>query len=134
MRTNVAVRSWVGALLVAVAVGCTVPIYTVESHPTPASARNLSTERMQRAIMLAGQRYQWQMSPVDAQTLHATHTNKQHSATVEIRYTAQSYSIKLVNSTALKQTSTQIHHAYNIWIRNLEAEIDLRLSEAAMAS
>src|SRR5260221_6654495 len=101
MRKIVALRNVVVGLLVMAAIGCTQPIYNVERHPVPVTARNLPEDRMRQAIIDAGVRYEWLMEQVGPQTLRATHKRNQHSATVDISYSGQDYSIRLQNSAAL---------------------------------
>jgi hypothetical protein len=111
--------------------GCTQPIYNVERHPTPLAARTLTADEMERAIVQAAQAYGWSTDKVGPGTLRATHTRQQHTAVVDVRYTEQDYSIQLNNTANLKQSGSSVHHVYNLWVRNLEAEIERRLNAAA---
>jgi uncharacterized lipoprotein YajG len=107
------------------------PIYNVQAHTVPMSAQSLSLKQMENVIVEAGQSRGWKFQPVSPGILRAAQEQPKYAAVVEIRFTQTSYSIQYVSSRGFEFKDGIIHSHYNFWIRNLENDIDTRLSNAA---
>lgn len=108
------------------------PIYQVTSRPVPLTAQNLSMGQIERAIILAGQGRGWRMERVSPGTLRAVQVAPKYSATIDIVYDRKAYSIRHVGSSGMRERDGTVHPHYNFWIRNLEADIQNSLSNAAI--
>jgi len=100
--------------------GCTRPIYNVESRSFVDSG---TLEARRNQIMRAGAGLGWEMEPVRPGLIRATLRLRSHVAVTEIAYTADTFSIRYVDSTNLQYDGTDIHRNYNSWIQNLERAI-----------
>ncbi len=107
------------------------PVYNVPSHGVPVAAQSLSLKQMERTIVEAGQSRGWKFQPVSPGVLRATQDQPKYAAVVEIRFDQKNYSIQYVSSRGFEAKDGIIHSHYNFWIRNLESDIDTRLSNAA---
>jgi hypothetical protein len=83
---------------------------------------------VEKAIIRAGSQLGWRMSSVKPGLIVGTIAIRSHTATVEVPYTAKSYSIKYKDSTGLDYKGTQIHPNYNGWVQNLDKGIRTQLS------
>ena len=113
--------------------GCTriQPIYTVDQRPVPVAAQRLPATTLGEMIAEAAYARGWTVEQVEPGFLRATEKWREHSTTVEIRYTSQTYSILYSGSANLKADGGQIHRRYNALVRALEEEIERRLYNAA---
>jgi hypothetical protein len=111
------------ALAVAGLAACSNPdVYNVESAPF--NARETATlDDVQRAILFAGAKRDWKMTVVDPGHILATHTRSGHSATVDIRFDTQTYSISYKDSQYLQYDGATVHPTYNRWIQYLQEDI-----------
>jgi hypothetical protein len=121
-------------LAVLVTASCqNVPVYTVESHPVPASAQKLSMTEIEQAIIQAGSARRWRLERVAPGALRAKQSDsKDHEAVVDITYSQTAYSIRLNSTYRLKEKDGTVHPRYNIWVRNLEKDIEDRLYAAGL--
>jgi hypothetical protein len=103
------------------------PVYNVQDHPIPQNARQFPLERIEALIVEAGAIRDWRMTREGPGHLSATHTDKRVAATVDIRFDQDSYSIVYRSSSNLHAENGTIHQRYNMWIGNLEADIDATL-------
>lgn len=108
------------------------PINNVENHPVPLTAQQLPLERIEALIIAAGQNRAWQFQRQAPGYLTATQTQPKYSATVDIRFSQQAYSIMLRSSTGLREKDGSIHRRYNSWIRSLQRDIDASLANDAV--
>lgn len=108
------------------------PIYNVKDHPIPAAAQKLSVQDIGRNIMIAGAGRRWQFEQTAPDKLQAKYDNGKHAAVIDIAYSKTAYSITLVSTVNLHQKGDEVHRQYNFWIRNLEKDIDSRLSIAGI--
>jgi hypothetical protein len=109
------------------------PIHNVEKveFATPPS---VSLDDVQRAILLAGARRGWDMTPVAPGRLMATHSRSGHTATVDIAFDTHQYSIQYVSSALLQSKDDgTIHPTYNRWIQFLQNDIDNNLRALGMS-
>lgn len=107
------------------------PIYNVDSHPVPASAQTLSLSQIEKVIIDAGQTRGWKFQPVSPGKLHAIQDQPKYAAEVDILYSQRSYTILYSSSRGLEEKGGTIHKHYNLWVRNLESDIDTWLANAA---
>lgn len=107
----------------------TAPIMNVNSAAaTSASGKSLSADQVRSAIIRAGAALGWQMKDEGAGKLVGTLQLRDHTAVVDIPYTASSYSITYRSSVNLQERGGQIHRNYNGWIQNLTRGINAQLS------
>lgn len=124
-------HSIVAVLVMAVAVaGCaTAPIMNVDSAAVPsASGKTLSRDQVRAAILRAGAGLGWQIKDEGSNMLVGTLQLRNHTAVVEIPYSASNYSIKYRSSVNLNESGRSIHKNYNGWIQNLTRGINTQLS------
>ena len=117
------------ALVVGLA-GCnTQPILNVDQAPAMnAAGKPLSRDQVRAAILRAGASLGWQMKDENPNMLVGTIQLRTHAATVEIPYSANTYSVKYRTSSNLDEKGGQIHKNYNGWIQNLQRGINAQLS------
>ena len=105
------------------------PIYNVTAQPVvtaPGStAANLND--VSKAILRAGTTLGWNMKVVEPGYIVGTLNLREHTASVDVRYTPQAYSIKYKDSTNLNYDGASIHRNYNGWIQNLDKGIRAQL-------
>lgn len=116
------------------------PFMAVEARETPlvnfenvsilrADGKPLTAEKVKRAILLAGVRHNWSITPdKNGQMIATINVRGKHTATVEIPYSASSFSIKYRDSVNLSYRKDDtgvemIHPNYNRWIDNLRRDI-----------
>jgi hypothetical protein len=124
-------QSKVATLLVVVALaGCNAaPILNVDSAAaTNAAGKAMSKDQVRAAIVRAGAALGWQMKDEGPNMVVASITLRNHSAVVEIPYSATSYSIKYRSSANLGEVDGKIHKNYNGWVQNLTKGINAQLS------
>lgn len=109
------------------------PLYNVQDHPIPLTAQSLPLDRLEAAIIEAGQSRSWQFQRVSMGTLRATQvvTARNLSAEVEIVFDQKAYSIRYISSQGMKEQDGTIHPHYNMWIGNLERDIYTRMSNVS---
>lgn len=119
----------VASLFVAVSLtGCSSrTMYNVHHAPTPQSAKGLSHQEMRDIIIQTVAKRHWTCSSIRYDTLRCTHTARGHSATVDIHYSPERYSITNVGSDRMNQKGDTIHRKYNQWVRNMKKDIDQAL-------
>jgi hypothetical protein len=105
------------------------PIMNVNSAAvTNASGKSLSADQVRSAIIRAGAALGWQMKDEGAGKLVGTLQLRDHTAVVDIPYSASNYSIAYRSSVNLQERGGQIHRNYNGWIQNLTRGINAQLS------
>ena len=105
----------------------TKPINNVENRPIPLTAQQMPLERIEALIIAAGQTRAWQFKREAPGYLIASQTMPKYSATVDIRFSQQAYSIMLRSSTGLREKDGTIHSRYNHWVQLLQRDIDTTL-------
>jgi hypothetical protein len=110
--------------------GCTTaPILNVSEAPAnSASGKPLSRDQVRTAIVRAGASLGWQMKDESPNMLVGSIMLRNHTAVVEIPYSANNYSVKYRSSTNLNEANGNIHKNYNGWIQNLTRGINAQLS------
>jgi len=102
------------------------PIYNVNDAAITASGK--SDAQVRKAIIDAGTALGWQITEVKPGLLLGTLHLREHTAIVDIPYTAKSYSILYKSSVNLAEKSGQIHKNYNGWVQNLDQRIRVFLA------
>ena len=121
-------------LLLAVVVGCRAggQVYEVKDAPIE-TAKPLTLDQVQKAIIDAGIKQTWIMTPVKPGEMLGEFNIQSHQIHVTIPYTTKNYSILYKDSTNLRYDPVKrtIHVNYAKWIERLDSEIKARLKMAA---
>jgi len=123
--------SSVAVLLAAVTIAActTAPIMNVDNAAVANTAgKPLTAEQVRIAIVRAGAALGWQMKDEGPGKLTGTLNLRTHTATIDIPYSASSYSIQYKSSTNLQESGGTIHKNYNGWIQNLTRGIAAQLA------
>lgn len=124
----------VACLFLAVIVGCRAggQVYEVKDAPIE-TAKPLSLDQVQKAIIDAGIKQTWIMTPVKPGELLGEYNVQSHQIHVLIPYTTKQYSILYKDSSNLRYDPVKrtIHVNYAKWIERLDNEIKARLKMAA---
>jgi hypothetical protein len=120
----------VAAVVVLGFAGCTsAPIYTVSDVPvTAASGKALQSSQVRQAIITAGGALGWRVSDAGSGHLEGVLHLREHTAVVDIPYSATQYSILFKSGENLKAADGTIHKRYNAWVQNLDRGIHSALS------
>jgi hypothetical protein len=126
---------WIVALALALVVGCRAggQVYEVKDAPIQtAGGKELTLEQVQKAIVDAGIKQTWIMTPVKPGEMLGEYNVQSHQIHVLIPYTTKSYSILYKDSSNLRYDPVKrtIHVNYQRWIERLDNEIKARLSAA----
>ncbi len=103
------------------------PVYNVQD-PLPFSAQSLPLERIEALIIAGAEKRAWRVRREALGHLVAIQRNAKQSAEVDIQFDRQQLRITYRNSTGMLANEGLIHSHYNLWVRNLEADIRARLS------
>lgn len=125
LRTTLAVAA--AAFLLA---ACpTVPIYNVSDAPiSTTSGKHLSASQVRGAIITAGTALGWQVTDAGPGHLLGTLHLRNHTAVVDIPYSATKYSIVFKSAENLEAADGKIHKNYNGWVQNLDRQIRTEIS------
>jgi hypothetical protein len=106
--------------------GCarTEPVFDVRDESIPAPAQGLPRNEIGRRISEAAARARWRVDAAEPGRLWATYDVGKHAATANVTWTERAYSISLVSTNNLEESGGQVHRTYNVWVRNLEREIN----------
>jgi hypothetical protein len=128
-------KRWVFVVLAALAITACAsePVYNPK-RPIPVSAQGLGLDRIERAIIEGGQAKGWVFERIATGHLAATQRQPKYEAVVDIRFDPQAYEIVYRSSRGFREEPGTIHAHYNFWIRNLQNDIDARLSNLALQS
>ncbi|HKW55185.1 MAG TPA: hypothetical protein VJO12_15945 [Stellaceae bacterium] len=128
VRSGFAALLMVGAVIMASACSRTRPVYNVQDHPIPAATQQLPLDQIGQTIIQAGRLRHWRMDPAGPGQITGVLDDHGREAVINVTYSQQAYSITLAGSTNLRQEGDEVHKKYNKWVRQLEREIDDRLS------
>jgi hypothetical protein len=122
-------------LLLTTVVGCRAggQVYEVQDAPIQtAPGKRLTLEQVQKAIVDAGIKQTWIMTPIKPGEMLGEFNIQSHQIHVLIPYTTQNYSILYKDSSNLRYDPVKrtIHVNYAKWIERLDNEIKSRLSAA----
>lgn len=132
-------RAGLGAMTVCLAllamIGCRAggQVYEVKEAPVQtASGKSLTLEQVQKAIIDAGIKQTWIMTPIKPGQMLGEYNVQSHQIHVLIPYTTKNYSILYKDSSNLRYDPEKrtIHVNYAKWIERLDNEIKMRLSAA----
>jgi hypothetical protein len=123
----------VASLVVITMIGCRAggQVYEVKDAPVQtASGKEPTLEQIQKAIIDAGIKQTWIMTPVKLGEMLGEYNIQSHQIHVTIPYTTKSYSILYKDSSNLRYDPVKrtIHINYQKWIERLDNEIKTRLS------
>lgn len=110
--------------------GCarTSAIYNVNEAPVhTASGKAVTAAHVRAAIMTAGAGLGWKFVDAGPGKLEGTLHIREHTAVVEVPYTAKTYAIKYKKSENLNEANGTIHSNYNGWVQNLDRAIQQEL-------
>jgi|SRR5919109_32669 hypothetical protein len=108
-------------------------VYEVKDAPIhSATGKELTLEQVQKAIIDAGIKQTWIMTPVKLGEMVGEFNIQSHQIHVNIPYTTKQYSILYKDSSNLRYDPVKrtIHVNYQKWIERLDNEIKARLSAA----
>jgi hypothetical protein len=122
-------------LLLTAVVGCRAggQVYEVKDAPIQtASGKSLTLEQVQKAIIDAGIKQTWIMTPIKPGEMLGEYNIQSHQIHVLIPYTTKNYSILYKDSSNLRYDPVKrtIHVNYAKWIERLDNEIKSRLAAA----
>lgn len=122
-------RVWILAVALVALAGCTqAPIRNVpDSAVVTGTGKPVTPDEVRSAIVRAGSGLGWAMTPTDPGLVTGRLALRGHVAVVDVRYTAQNYSITYKDSSNLDYKDGQIHKNYNGWIENLNRDIRANL-------
>jgi hypothetical protein len=132
-------RAGLGAMTVCLAllamIGCRAggQVYEVkDAQVQTASGKPLTLEQVQKAIIDAGIKQTWIMTPIKPGQMLGEYNVQSHQIHVLIPYTTKNYSILYKDSSNLRYDPEKrtIHVNYAKWIERLDNEIKMRLSAA----
>lgn len=126
---------FVAALVLVVMIGCRAggQVYEVKDAPIQtATGKELTLEQVQKAIIDAGIKQTWIMTPVKPGEILGEFNVQSHQIHVTIPYSTKHYSILYKDSSNLRYDPVKrtIHVNYQKWIERLDNEIKARLSGA----
>jgi hypothetical protein len=117
------------ALALTLAACVPVPIYNVTDAPAmTTSGKALSAAQVRSAIFTAGTSLGWSIKDAGAGRLEGTLHLREHTAVVEIPYSASRYSITFKSAENLQAGDGKIHKNYNGWVQNLDRAIKTEMS------
>ena len=102
------------------------PIFNVVNAPIEISAKH-SSKDINKAIKRAGAGLGWQMKTKNTGHIVGTLYIRTHVAIVDIKYSKKAYSITYKDSQNLNYDGTNIHKSYNLWVQNLNRQIQAQL-------
>jgi len=109
--------------------GNTAPVLNFENTPVVTiSGKQAKLDEVKKAILLAGTAKGWQMQPVANGHIVGTLFLSGLMAKVDIKYTAETYSVTYKDSSNMRYDGENIHKRYNHWIRLLNDQIRMQLS------
>ncbi len=111
-------------------VGCkSAPIYNVTDVPVDTYTKDLTAEKVKKAIVKAGVGLGWQIKEEGPGKLVGILYLRKHMAKIDIPYSANGYSLIYKDSNQLNYDAEkqQIHKNYNGWIQNLDRAIQSHL-------
>jgi hypothetical protein len=125
----------VAALALVVMIGCRAggQVYEVKDAPIQtATGKEITLEQVQKAIIDAGIKQTWIMTPVKPGEILGEFNVQSHQIHVTIPYSTKHYSILYKDSSNLRYDPVKrtIHINYQKWIERLDNEIKARLSGA----
>lgn len=123
---------WFTALVVVGAlIGCAGKQAPIENIRTSLGAGHTDAQ-VKNAIIKAGVQRKWIMNEAGPGVIKARQQARDHVAEARINYSATGYTITYESSLNLSAGGGKIHPNYNRWVRNLDKDIQVNLSAAAI--
>jgi hypothetical protein len=112
-----------------IASGCqrTVPVQNVADTPVYVPPGEEGRDVIREAIFAGGRAKGWRMSEPEPGHIVGTVDVREHSASVDILYDADSYRIDYKDSSNLMYDGSNIHRNYNKWVTLLDRQIQVNL-------
>jgi len=110
--------------------GCATMTSTgIKNVEQDAITQTLTQAQVEKAILTAGAKRDWQMKVVSAGVIRGDLTVRTHQASIDVRYNEHNFSIVYVSSSGLDADGKgNIHRSYNKWITLLDRSIQKELS------
>jgi len=119
----------VAAATLALAACQPMAVYNVADAPvTTTSGKKPTATQVRSAIITAGTSLGWSVKDAGSGKLEGTLHLREHTAVVEIPYSATHYSITYKSSENLQAADGKIHKNYNGWVQNLDRAIRTEIS------
>jgi len=121
------VPRWPTVLLCAIVVAAcqkSQPIYNVAKPVPQYFGPPLNEAQVLTAITRAMAQRNWRQVSANPGLVRATLTWSNHSATIDIAYSTENYTIRYNDSEHLRAHDEKIHRAYNRYVKDLESTID----------
>lgn len=101
----------------------TAPIVNIEDQSAPNA--QMTFDRMEQCIKLGAADMGWKVEELKPGLLEATLHHRGHTAVVRIPFSEDRYSIIYKSSSAgLHESNGEIHKIYNVWVHNLDKQIN----------
>jgi len=108
------------------------PVYNIENEAVPQEAQqHMNADKIGNVIANTALEKGWLVERSKPGLLRCTLKWQEHVAVIHIKYSNKDYSIELESSENLKAADGMIHPRYNKLIKQLEYEIDQKLSAVA---
>ncbi|CAO4835841.1 MAG: hypothetical protein CNLJKLNK_00524 [Holosporales bacterium] len=88
----------------------------------------IKSEKIEQSIIKAGSHRRWVCSARGKGIVRCEQNARSHSATVDVFYTNDNFSIKHVKTEGLKEKNGKVHKKYNKWIEKLKESIITELN------
>ena len=130
--------------------GCTGRQPLNDNSPVVTSKGTPSEDEVRKALVTAASVTHWAATPLSSGWIVAERRTDGHSATVNIYYSAQHYSIALADTTMVdrpqaagwsagsppggnvRPSSRTVHRTYNVWVQELDRQIRAQLLAIGM--
>jgi len=119
-RRTVLATALLGATVLA---ACERPVYTVTNV---AFGGNGTLQQRTMQILQAAQEQNWQAQPVGPGRVRLIYTYTEHRIVLDAVFDETTFSLLYVSSSGLSYDGTNVHRAYNNWVRELERQIQTR--------
>lgn len=105
------------------AFGRTQPVYNVQdAYIVTGSGETATLKQVQDAFVRAATYKRWEVKVIEPGHIVATITVRRHFAQIDVKLTAEQYSITYNHSRELRYDGEKIHRNYNKWIKLLEQQ------------
>lgn len=129
---KIIIKTFILTFVILVITGCGInKVYNVETKTFLEKPKDKS---VYNAILESGKFLGWNMKQTSSDTIVAKIVLRNHIAKVKINFNENSYSIKLLEAQNLNYNKAEnsIHKNYNGWIKNLENQINAKLTPLKM--
>jgi hypothetical protein len=108
-------------------------IYNAKDIAIPQS--NVEVKEIEKAIVAAGAKRGWVMKKVDEGKMKGTLNIRRHVAVIFVTYNKKTFNIEYADSIKLHYDPKvkTIHKNYNLWVKNLENDIQVFLKSGSFS-